>query len=934
MNYYANKSRRIRWSLQPMAFIFWLLLTWPVCVQASAPSTAAGIDSIGGTAGDENGARSTPNQYEDLGSLSQDLENVKHTGDPIIGHETTELHEDQGNHTVPHEKHTYHVASLNYETVQTPLAIAIWIFIATIAKIGFHMANKLSKIFPESILLIVLGIAIGLLLFYTHLMTVSPLTPFTFFMFLLPPIVLDAGYFMPNRSFFDNLGTILLFAVIGTIWNTVAIGVSLWAVGLTGLYGLELNILESFLFSALISAVDPVAVLAVFEEIQVNEVLYIVVFGESLLNDAVTVVLYHMFEAYTEMGESNVGYSDVLLGFLSFFVVACGGTAIGIVWGFLTGFVSRFTDHVRVVEPLIVFVMAYLSHLTAELFHLSGILAVTFCGICSKNYVEANISMKSRTTLKYAMKMLSSVSETIIFLFLGVSIVNDEHDWNTWFVIFTVLFCTVYRAIGVVVLTSMANHFRVHKLNKVEEFVMAYGGLRGAVAFALALTIDQRVVSHKSMFVTATIAMVFFTVFFQGITIKPLVQLLRVKQSEKRKKTMNERIHERLMDHLMAAIEELVGNPSNIYIREKFKYYDHHYIRRWLVRDHQAKEPKILETFSKLNVRDAKEYLMQNGTVMQSSSIGNELSLAAIFRNYTQTNLEGLKSGSSQFSLAENNISTCTLDMQELDYSPSTKDLNDVRMHHILKDSMFQAPKRHRRFSRTVIDDEDFHPPFKHMVRMQIRHMLSEQHRQKKGKKKHGTPDNGLNNIKFNNLAIGDNFSKNGNKDKSGYSYFNQAMDDEDGITFTARVSNKGEDNVINRKVVKPPSPPLPRTMTEAQLPWRRLDEGVDDLPLDDHPIIQQEFPFWVGNKEYNPYVSPTTTFLNRLDTRDMRPVYHIFEETSEEMAGNESPSSSAGSPSNHTRSTVRISSDSSSTSSAVNESSNNKSSEKHTTQL
>ena len=69
-----------------------------------------------------------------------------------------------------------------------------------------------------------------------------------------------------------------------------AAGLSLWGVGLTGLYGIELPLLDTFLFSALISAVDPVAVLAVFEEIHVNAILYIIVFGESLLNDAVTVV--------------------------------------------------------------------------------------------------------------------------------------------------------------------------------------------------------------------------------------------------------------------------------------------------------------------------------------------------------------------------------------------------------------------------------------------------------------------------------------------------------------------------------------------------------------------------------------------------------------------------------------------------------------------
>jgi solute carrier family 9 (sodium/hydrogen exchanger), member 3 len=86
------------------------------------------------------------------------------------------------------------------------------------------MAPKLSKMFPESCLLIVVGVVIGILLFNIRSVHVSPLTPDTFFFYMLPPIILDAGYFMPNRLFFDHLGTILLFAVIGTIFNTLTIG--------------------------------------------------------------------------------------------------------------------------------------------------------------------------------------------------------------------------------------------------------------------------------------------------------------------------------------------------------------------------------------------------------------------------------------------------------------------------------------------------------------------------------------------------------------------------------------------------------------------------------------------------------------------------------------------------------------------------------------
>lgn len=86
------------------------------------------------------------------------------------------------------------------------------------------MTPKLHTIFPESCLLIVVGVIVGIILLYATTVHVSPLTPDTFFFYMLPPIIFDAGYFMPNRLFFDNLGTILLMAVVGTIFNIATIG--------------------------------------------------------------------------------------------------------------------------------------------------------------------------------------------------------------------------------------------------------------------------------------------------------------------------------------------------------------------------------------------------------------------------------------------------------------------------------------------------------------------------------------------------------------------------------------------------------------------------------------------------------------------------------------------------------------------------------------
>ena len=239
------------------------------------------------------------------------------------------------------------------------------------------MSHKISEKFPESCFLIILGLAVGALLYFTKLSEKKSyvLDADTFFLFLLPPIIFEAGYFMRNRPFFDNIGTILLFAIANTLFNTFTIGLTLWAFSFTPLYaGVDFEFLHCLVFAALISAVDPVAVLATFVEIQVNDMLYIIVFGESLLNDAVSVVLYRMFEAFAGMGAENIQVVDVVLGGTSFIVVAFGSVLIGVLFGFIICFTTKFTEHTPILEPLVILSFSYLSYLTAEMFSLSGIL--------------------------------------------------------------------------------------------------------------------------------------------------------------------------------------------------------------------------------------------------------------------------------------------------------------------------------------------------------------------------------------------------------------------------------------------------------------------------------------------------------------------------------------------------------------------------------
>ncbi|KAB0380940.1 hypothetical protein FD755_008724 [Muntiacus reevesi] len=393
------------------------------------------------------------------------------------------------------------------------------------SSLGFHLYHKLPTIVPESCLLIMVGLLLGGIIFGVDEKSPPAMKTDVFFLYLLPPIVLDAGYFMPTRPFFENIGTIFWYAVVGTLWNSIGIGVSLFGICQIEAFGLsDITLLQNLLFGSLISAVDPVAVLAVFENIHVNEQLYILVFGESLLNDAVTVVLYNLFKSFCQM--KTIETVDVFAGIANFFVVGIGGVLIGIFLGFIAAFTTRFTHNIRVIEPLFVFLYSYLSYITAEMFHLSGIMVI--------------------------------------------------------------------------------NWFRTIPLTFKDQFIIAYGGLRGAICFALVFLLPSSVFPRKKLFITAAIVVIFFTVFILGITIRPLVEFLDVKRSNKKQQAVSEEIHCRFFDHVKTGIEDVCGHWGHNFWRDKFKKFDDKYLRKLLIRENQPKS-SIVSLYKKLEIKHAIE---------------------------------------------------------------------------------------------------------------------------------------------------------------------------------------------------------------------------------------------------------------------------------------------------------------------------------------
>ncbi|XP_068438676.1 sodium/hydrogen exchanger 5 [Clinocottus analis] len=589
----------------------------------------------------------------------------------------------------PHHAGGYRVVQWEWSYVQTPYIIATWLLVASVAKILFHFSQRFTTVVPESCMLILLGLVLGGVVLLANKKQLYQLEPALFFLFLLPTIVGDAGYFMPARLFFDNLGAILLYAVVGTLWNAFCTGFCLYAAKLLGVIDVHVqaDLMDFLLFGALISAVDPVAVLAVFEEVHVNDTLFIIVFGESLVNDAVTVVLYKVYISFVEVGVENVQTADYFKGVASFLIVSIGGTLVGLVFAVILGFITRFTKKVRIIEPLLVILLVYLAYLTAELFSLSAILSMTFCGIGANKYVEANISQKSRTTVKYTMKTLASIAETIIFIFLGISAVDQSKwAWDTGLVSCTLIFIFIFRAAGVIGQTWVLNRFRLVPLDKIDQVVMSYGGLRGAVAFALVVLLDGERVKAKDYFVATTIVVVFFTVMFQGLTIKPLVDWLKVPRSTSRKPTINEEIHERAFDHILAAVEDIAGLQGYHHWRDKWEQFDKNYLSKLLLRKSVYRKSELWEAYQKINIRDAISVIDQGGNVLTSARLSlPSMASRASFPEVTNvTNY-----------LRENGSGVC-LDLQVIDNVPGAKVEEESETHHFLSGNLYKPRRRYQ----------------------------------------------------------------------------------------------------------------------------------------------------------------------------------------------------------------------------------------------
>uniref|UniRef100_A0A8C4GLQ2 Sodium/hydrogen exchanger n=1 Tax=Dicentrarchus labrax TaxID=13489 RepID=A0A8C4GLQ2_DICLA len=576
------------------------------------------------------------------------------------------------------------IVTFKWHHVETPYLVALWILVAGLGKLVIEANHHVTSVIPESALLICFGFILGGIIWGADKVQTFKLTPTVFFFYLLPQIILDAGYSMPNKLFFSNMGAILIYAVIGTCWNAASLGLSLWGCHKGGAMGdLDLGLLQYLLFGSLMAAVDPVAVIAVFEQVHVNEVLFIMVFGESLLNDGVTVVLFNVFDAFVSLGGDKIDAVEIIKGIISFFVVAFGGSLVGFVFGLLISLLTRCTKNIQIIEPGFVFVLGYLAYLTAEMLSLSAILSIVFCGMCCQKYINSNMDERSVTTVRYVMKVLANGSETIIFVFLGISAIDKEiWVWNTGFILLTLLFVLVYRFIGVFFLTWILNKFRLVPVELIDQVIMSYGGLRGAVAYGLAVMLDENKIKEKNLMVSTTLIVVYFTVILQGITMKPLVNWLKVKRAAVGELTLIEKVQDKVFDHMLVAIEDISGQIGHNYMRDKWNNFEEKWMTCILMKPSARKNRDyVFKVFHKLNLKDAMRYVTE----------GERRGSLEFVRNETAF-IDFKKKFDDDFSEVMPDIMADTSD----DYSDT---------HHLLQQHLYKGRKQHRhRYSRSHFD--------------------------------------------------------------------------------------------------------------------------------------------------------------------------------------------------------------------------------------
>ena len=396
-------------------------------------------------------------------------------------------------------------------------AIVVLLLIA----VGIAALTKRIKL-PFTVVLVLAGIALRQLAefgpeFLGHFIT-HEVSPNVILFVFLPALIFESAFNLDVRQLRSNLLAVLTLAIPGLLLSTGIIGVLVWLLT-------PFDLAAALLLGAILSATDPVAVIAIFKHLGVPERLTILVEGESLFNDATAIVIARIL-----MGVAAGGYlltpETALASFAEFFIVFLGGVAVGWLAALVFGTVLERVESDPFIETSLTTILAYLSFFIAEeLLHVSGVMATVAAGLTMGSWGRAKISSSVADYIEHFWEYMAQLSNALIFLLVGLRVelvaLYDSLHILVW-VIAAMLLARAVVVFGLVPLIGLLP--KSAPVSRDYQAVMYWGGLRGAIALAIVLSLNG--FEFADPFVAIVMGAVLFTLLVQGLTIGGLVHRL------------------------------------------------------------------------------------------------------------------------------------------------------------------------------------------------------------------------------------------------------------------------------------------------------------------------------------------------------------------------------------------------------------------------
>ncbi|KAJ7767394.1 sodium/hydrogen exchanger [Mycena maculata] len=428
---------------------------------------------------------------------------------------------------VPEEEEYY--SSWSLFLVCLLLILSLWT--------SYYLQIKRIRAVHETGVSIFAGMAVGLIVRLAPGTMIREMLTFKhtlFFNLLLPPIILNSGYELKQENFFRNFGSILTFAFLGTFISAVGVGILVYVYSFLGLESLDLGLVECLKFGSTLSATDPVTILAIFNQYKVDPKLYTVIFGESLLNDAVSIVMYETLTQFH--GTEEIFISSIFRGIGIFLLSFSVSMALGVAFGLGMSLLLKHSslNLYPSIESCLVALCAYTCYFFSNGMSMSGIVSLLFCGITLKHYAYHTMSRRTQRTTKYIFSTLAQLSENFIFIYLGMSLFTSAPTTEKVtsyvkpiFITITTVAVIFTRYAAVFPLSEAINFFHKHvrgqrheELPHSYQMMLFWAGLRGAVGVALAAGFTGP--NAQTLRTTVLVVVVLTVLLFGGTTARML----------------------------------------------------------------------------------------------------------------------------------------------------------------------------------------------------------------------------------------------------------------------------------------------------------------------------------------------------------------------------------------------------------------------------